>query len=582
MWKVELSSPKGGKRTPYRQYSPTDMLEAYNAVKNDKMPVCRAGKQFNVPESSLRDRVLGLVSIEACKSGSQTLFTIEQEKYLANHFKNAASNGYQYGRSEMINIASEFAVYLGLRDRDNNLSNKWYSTFLQRWPELRLDKPRMSTGKRTFTGFSKPAVERIEKQEKELGEIIAKFQFKEKPERIYHVDDKMLYVPVARTPHVISTKTKGEEQQQDHRIISLIGCGNAVGNHIPPYYVFSGDKMKSVCLKEKTPGATGGKSEDGKMNEEVFLKYLQEHFIKFIPNRSADNPVLLLCDSNKDYISSDVIEWAEKENIIFLLIISPDDEEISCFGTFDKIFEGECSKFTKGKSSRIITELHVCRLACKSYITALSAENLHRMFNNTGLFPYKPAIKSLKTKSLDFIMDKTVDNSIEDVNDAAGASGINTLLQEPNNTSVDHPTSKIGSSTNEHKTENNDGDEANDIFPEHNYGVRLVTQECQTKTPKKIVIDVDEISHGNKTVAETLPENNGDNAKDTVNVDKNYAQFFSNIEKILFENFKEGKSKKEKVSFVYYKDANAIEETEDGSPSVTKKCKYVHVDETNK
>jgi hypothetical protein len=61
----------------------------------------------------------------------------------------------------------------------------------------------MSTGRRTFSGFSKPAVQSIKKQEKELGQIIAKYRFKEKPERIYYVDDKMLYVPMARTPHVV-------------------------------------------------------------------------------------------------------------------------------------------------------------------------------------------------------------------------------------------------------------------------------------------------------------------------------------------------------------------------------------------
>jgi hypothetical protein len=43
------------------------------------------------------------------------------------------------------------------------------------------------------------SVQSIKKQEKELGQIIAKYRFKEKPERIYYVDDKMLYVPMARS-----------------------------------------------------------------------------------------------------------------------------------------------------------------------------------------------------------------------------------------------------------------------------------------------------------------------------------------------------------------------------------------------
>jgi hypothetical protein len=89
----------------------------------------------------------------------------------------------------------------------------------------------MSTGRRTFSGFSKPAVQSIKKQEKELGQIIAKYRFKEKPERIYYVDDKMLYVPMARTPHVVR---KTDEEQQDHRIISIF---NKLGTFYLKYFV---------------------------------------------------------------------------------------------------------------------------------------------------------------------------------------------------------------------------------------------------------------------------------------------------------------------------------------------------------
>jgi hypothetical protein len=34
------------------------------------------------------------------KLGTSPLFTSEQESHLADHFKFAASNGYQYGRAE--------------------------------------------------------------------------------------------------------------------------------------------------------------------------------------------------------------------------------------------------------------------------------------------------------------------------------------------------------------------------------------------------------------------------------------------------------------------------------------------------
>ena len=74
-----------GKRSHYRQYSATDMIEAYNAVINEKRPIRRAAKDFHVPKSSLRDRVLGLVPVDP-KLGTYPLFTSEQESHLADHF----------------------------------------------------------------------------------------------------------------------------------------------------------------------------------------------------------------------------------------------------------------------------------------------------------------------------------------------------------------------------------------------------------------------------------------------------------------------------------------------------------------
>jgi hypothetical protein len=42
--------------------------------------------------------------------------------------------------------------------------------------------------------------------------------------------------------------------------------------------------------------------------------------------------------------------------------------------------------------------------------------------------------------------------------------------------------------------------------------------------------------------------------EDSQSVNKNYISFFSNMEKVLLDNFKDGKAKKEKLSFMYCKE----------------------------
>ena len=41
-------------------------------------------------------------------------------------------------RSEVLNIATEYATSLGLREREHPLIYQWYADFMSRWPELKL------------------------------------------------------------------------------------------------------------------------------------------------------------------------------------------------------------------------------------------------------------------------------------------------------------------------------------------------------------------------------------------------------------------------------------------------------------
>ncbi|KAH3848697.1 hypothetical protein DPMN_091077 [Dreissena polymorpha] len=39
-------------------------------------------------------------------------------------------------------MASEYAIFLGKRDKEHPLTPKWFRLFVQRWPELKLLKSR--------------------------------------------------------------------------------------------------------------------------------------------------------------------------------------------------------------------------------------------------------------------------------------------------------------------------------------------------------------------------------------------------------------------------------------------------------
>ena len=94
-------------------------------------------------------------------------------------------------------------------------------------------------------------------------------------------------------------------------------------------------------MEGASPGAAGAMSETGWSNAELFRKYLQEHFVKFIPVREPEQHLLLILDGHKSHISLDLLEWAkERKIILFILpahtshILQPLD--VSCYGPLQK------------------------------------------------------------------------------------------------------------------------------------------------------------------------------------------------------------------------------------------------------
>ena len=60
-----------------------------------------AARQFGVPVMTLRDRVLGKVSLETTKPGPDSLFSMEEELTLVEHLETMAQMGYGYTHAQL-------------------------------------------------------------------------------------------------------------------------------------------------------------------------------------------------------------------------------------------------------------------------------------------------------------------------------------------------------------------------------------------------------------------------------------------------------------------------------------------------
>ena len=361
-------------------------------MKDKGIPIRTAARRYEVPEATLRHRLSGYVNPEAVKSGPAPLFKEEEEADLVNHLKLMAKVGYGYSRSEVIDIATNYAIHKELRDSEHPLSTKWYKNFMTRWPDLKIVKPRSLEMQRAKASSEV----NVQNYYSELHKILEKYDLFDKPERIYNVDEKGICTN-HKSPYVIAATgtTPPTITSGDKHLVTVLGCGNAQGHSVPPFFVFPGNRMRQELLENKSTGADGDVSESGWSNTEIFHKYMENHLLKYIPHRTSAVPVLVLFDGHKSHISMELIEWAKKQNIILFVlpahtshILQPMDVE--CFGPFERIFNNECHKFMRQNCSQPITRYNICGLACKGYLHALSPSNLQSAFRKTGIYPYDP------------------------------------------------------------------------------------------------------------------------------------------------------------------------------------------------
>ncbi|XP_046565965.1 uncharacterized protein LOC124274649, partial [Haliotis rubra] len=239
-----------------------------------------AARKFSVPETTLRDRARGRIHPETLKSGTEPILSLGEESRLVEHLKFMSSVGYGYTRLEVTTLASQYAVQLGKRNRDDPFSLLWYYEFMKRWPSLKLDKPH------PLEVFRAKATSQ---------EAVSKY-----------------FVKLRAVPEKSSTTT-------------LIGCGKALGQQIPPYFVLKGQRLRLDILSGCTPGTNATTSDSGWSTMEICSTYLNDHFLKYAQRSDLSQPILLLYDGYCSHVSLPIIDWAISQNIFLMENREADD-----------------------------------------------------------------------------------------------------------------------------------------------------------------------------------------------------------------------------------------------------------------
>ena len=146
--------------------------------------------------------------------------------------------------------------------------------------------------------------------------------------------------------------------------VTCITAGNALGNSVPPFYVFPGVQWNDSFLEGAATGAAGTMSKSGWSNSEVFQSYLNKHCLKYsnVSTGSPTEPTLVLYDGHRSLVSLTLTNWARRNNII-LFVLPPHTShltqplDVGIFGPFKSMYNKKCQDYMKHNPGLSITSV---------------------------------------------------------------------------------------------------------------------------------------------------------------------------------------------------------------------------------
>ncbi|XP_065124996.1 uncharacterized protein [Paramisgurnus dabryanus] len=321
------------------------------------------------------------------------VFTREQEETLSQYISQAADIYYGLTPREVRKFAYQLAVEFNIKHPQTWNEKKmagpdWFSSFMKRNPRLSVRSPQATSLSRA-TSFNRANVELFFNR---LREVIDKNGFDGSD--IWNVDETSVTtvqapsrVVARRGVKQVGAMTSGERGT----LVSVAYAVQALGNTIPPFFVFPRKNFKDHFVQSGPLGSAGSANSSGWMQEEDFLSFLV-HFVKHT-KVSPERKVLLLLDNHSSHISVRAVDFCKGQGIVLLTFpphcshkLQPLDRSV--FGPFKRMVNSASDDWMRGNPGKTMSIYDIPAIVRIALPTAATQKNIQAGFQCTGIWPY--------------------------------------------------------------------------------------------------------------------------------------------------------------------------------------------------
>lgn len=466
-------------------------------------------KEFGLSRNTLRRYVRkirgnGTTEFQPSYKANQ-VFSVEEENELSQYLDVMARMNHGLTTKMIARLAYDLAVKNNKRypeswDKEKQAGYFWRQGFMERHPQLSLKKAEATSLSRS-TSFNKHNVSAFYQN---LRDVLSREKFG--PESIWNADETGV-TTVQRCPKIIAPKklrqvglvTSAERGQT----VTVLNAINALGNSIPPFFVFPRQKMNPAFLFGAPPGSDGAAYITGWMTEDNFLLFLK-HFVKFT-RCSKEKKVLLLTDNHESHISLPGIDYA-RENGIIILTFPPHCShklqplDVTVYSSFKGCYNTQVTnRLTIEKPGTPLSIYDIAGLVGKAFPQSFTPANIISGFSTTGIWPFN----DMKFTDVDFLCSAVTDRPNPHGESATDAEDRPTSQCTSQINSMNQPSTSNSGLTNQETTfqtviSRSFGVSPENILPypkagprkDSNKGRKKGKTMIATDTPNKIEIEV--------------------------------------------------------------------------------------------
>lgn len=288
-----------------KSWTEEEMKAAIDEVQSGKMTQYRAAKLYKIPRQTLNDRLTN--KVKSGNVGRPIRLSVAEEKEIVEACIIFSEWGYGIGKK--ISIVAD---YCKSKKKPSIFPNdvpgrRWWSGFLKRNPEIAMRKPQSLQIARAKAG-SPDVIDHWFFSI--LKPLLEKTGLEDHPERIFNADETSFCL-CGRPQRIIARKGAKAPQYvvggTGKENITVQGCISGDGKLLPPYILYTGQRLMFDNTQGGPVGTRYGVSERGWMTEINFLDWMKNLFIPSLPD---ERPVLLIIDGHKSHIQYEVLKLA--------------------------------------------------------------------------------------------------------------------------------------------------------------------------------------------------------------------------------------------------------------------------------